>query len=283
MADLVTPDDVDTYHRDGVVLLRDRFDAYWIDRLKLGVEANLAAPTHRARVWDRGEAGNMMFWDSQAWMGIEQYRRFVMESPAAAIAGQLMGSSSINFFFDAVFVRTAGSQFRTPWHQDEPYWSVSGYDTCTIWMPLVPVAAENALGFVPGSHRGGVIFKQYDFGELNPDEKEHVDHVDFSAIAEEDVPDIEADPVAFGVVSWDMEPGDCVVFNSRILHGGSGRLAPDDELRVFTSKWLGDDVRVVFRPEGMDPDHSVIMTEYGLGSGDRPGTALYPEVWRRPR
>lgn len=283
MADLVTPDDVDTYHRVGAVLLRDRFDAYWIDRLKVGVEANMAAPTPRARVWDRDEAGSMMFWDSQAWMGIEQYRQFVMESPAAAIAGQIMGSSSINFFFDAVFVRTAGSQFRTPWHQDEPYWSVSGYDTCTIWMPLVSVAAENALGFVPGSHRGRVIFKQYDFGELNPDEKAHVDHVDFSAIAEEDVPDIESDPAAFGVVSWDMEPGDCVVFNSRILHGGSGRLAPDDELRVFTSKWLGDDVRIVFRSEGMDPDHSAIMTEYGLRPGDRPGTALYPEVWRRPR
>jgi hypothetical protein len=73
--------------------------------------------------------------------------------------------------------------------------------------------------------------------------------------------------------------GDCVVFNSRILHGGSGRLGPDVELRVFTSKWLGDDVRVAFRNEGMDPDFSSIMTEHGLVPGDRPGTDLLPRIW----
>ena len=52
-------------------------------------------------------------------------------------------------------------------------------------------------------------------------------------------------------------------------------------LRVFTSKWLGDDVRVVFHECGPDPDHSAIMTEYGLKPGDRPGTDLYPRVWER--
>jgi len=38
-------------------------------------------------------------------------------------------------------------------------------------------------------------------------------------------------------------------------------------------------VRIVFRDQGMDPDHSEIMTTYGLAPGDRPGTELYPQVW----
>ncbi|MCP4794135.1 MAG: hypothetical protein GY882_12520, partial [Actinomycetia bacterium] len=80
---------------------------------------------------------------------------------------------------------------------------------------------------------------------------------------------------------WAMEPGDVVVFNARIVHGGSGNLAPDRELKVFNTQWLGDDVRVLFRPEGMDPDNSAVMTEVGLSSGDRIGTDLYPELWRR--
>jgi ectoine hydroxylase-related dioxygenase (phytanoyl-CoA dioxygenase family) len=277
----LTESDVETYHRDGVVVLRDQFDLDWIRLLDRGLDSQLDSPTYRARIWDRDESGRTMFWDSQAWMDVPEYRSFVMQSPAAAIAGELMRSTTVNFFFDAVFVRTAGSQFRTPWHQDEPYWSVSGHDTCTVWMPLVPVKAANALGFVPGSHRTGAVFDQYDFGELNPDGKVDVDHVDFAAIAEDEVPDIDADPSAFGVVSWDMEPGDCVVFNSRILHGGSGLLDPDTELRVFTSKWLGDDVEIVFREVGMDPDHSQIMREHGLAPGDRPGTDLYPLVWQR--
>ncbi len=277
----ITLEEIQTYHRDGVILLPEMFDADWIELLKTGLLANCESPTDRSRVWDRDTEGRTMFWDSQAWQGIEQYRRFIFDSPAARIAGELMGSAHSNFFFDAVFVRSAGSQFATPWHQDEPYWSVEGYDTCTLWMPLVQVKQENALAYVPGSHRHDSVFYQYNFGNLNPDAKTDVDQVDFSGIAEEAFPDIDADPESFGVVSWDMQPGDCVAFNSRIIHGGSGKLDEDRELQVFTTKWLGDDVRIKFRECGMDPDHSAIMTEQGLRPGDRPGTDLYPRIWSR--
>ena len=275
----IPQDAIDAFRRDGVVMLPRMFEQSWIELLAAGLEKHLETPTERARIWDRDAQGRTMFWDSMAWHDVAEYQRFVFESPAAEIAGRLLGSSRINFFFDAVFVRSAGSQFETPWHQDEPYWSVSGHDTCTVWMPLVPVKAANALSFVPGSHLGSVAFDQYDFGLLNPDGKTNVDRSDFSAIAEADVPDISADREAFGVLSWDMEPGDCVVFNSRILHGGSGRLDADVDLAVFTSKWLGDDVRIAVRNEGMDPDFSKIMATHGLVAGDRPGTALLPEIW----
>ena len=278
----ISPEEIATYHRDGVVLLPGMFDQDWIDLLSVGLRANCAAPTDRSRVWDRDAAGRTMFYDSQAWQRIEEYRQFIFGSPAASIAGRLMAVARVNFYFDAVFVRSPGSQFSTPWHQDEPYWSVEGYDTCTIWMPLVSVRRENALAYVPGSHRLDSVFYQYNFGNLNPDDKADIDQVDFSSVAEMEFPDISADPEGYGVVSWDMQPGDCVAFNSRIMHGGSGKLDDDRELRVFTTKWLGDDVRIKFRECGMDPDHSAIMTERGLKDGDRPGTDLYPQVWQRP-
>jgi ectoine hydroxylase-related dioxygenase (phytanoyl-CoA dioxygenase family) len=277
----ITSDEIATYQRDGVVLLPEMFDRDWIELLNKGLVVNCKNPTDRSRVWDRDTAGSSMFWDSQAWQGIEQYRQFIFDSPAAQIAGELMESTHINFYFDAVFVRSAGNQFATPWHQDEPYWSVEGFDTCTIWMPLVPVKRKNALAYVPGSHRLDSVFYQYNFGNLNPDAKSGVDQVDFSSVAEKSFPDIDADPESFGVVSWDMQPGDCVAFNSRVMHGGSGKLDEGRELRVFTTKWMGDDVRIKFRKCGMDPDHSTIMTEHGLKPGDRPGTDLYPRVWSR--
>jgi len=277
----ITGDEVAAYHRDGVVLLRGMFGEEWIDLLSQGLDTQLADPTVRARVWDRDRRGRTMLWDSHAWLGIDQYQRFVLESPAAEIAGRVMACSQVNFFFDAVFVRSAGTQFSTPWHQDEPYWSIEGYDSCTIWMPLVEVAQHSSLSFVPGSHTDATVWNHYNFGTLNPDEHAEVDQVDFSAMSQQQLPDIDADPDAFGVVSWAMEPGDCAVFNGRTLHGGSGKLDSDVDLRVFTSKWLGDDVRVVFRKGGMDPDHSAVMTEYGLAPGDRPGTDLYPLLWER--
>ena len=277
----ISVDEIETYHRDGVVLIKGMFDSEWIDVLKQGLNANCENPTHRARTWDRDAEGRTMFWDSQAWQEVSEYQQFIFNSPAAELAGTLLKATEINFFFDAVFVRSPGTQFSTPWHQDEPYWSIEGYDTCTIWMPLVPVKKKNALAFVPGSHLNNQIFDQPNFGDLNPDGKTDVDQTNFSGIAEESIPDIDANPERYGVVSWDMEPGDCVAFNSRILHGGSGQLDDDTELRVFTSKWLGDDARIKFRECGMDPDHSAIMTEYGLKPGDRPGTKLYPKIWQQ--
>ena len=277
----ITAEQIADFHRNGVVMLPGVFEQSWVDLLSEGLDQHLGDPTSRARVWDRDDNGATMLWDSMAWHDVPQYQQFVFDSPAAELAGRLLESRTVNFFFDAVFVRSAGSQFETPWHQDEPYWSVSGYDTCTVWMPLDSVKAKNALAFVPGSHLGAVVFDQYDFGKLNPDGKVDVDRSDFSAIAQADIPNINENRDAFGVVSWDMEPGDCVVFNSRILHGGSGQLDADSELKVFTSKWLGDDVRVAFRDEGMDPDFSQIITTHGLKPGDRPGTDLMPQVWNR--
>nr|ABZ06579.1 putative Phytanoyl-CoA dioxygenase (PhyH) [uncultured marine microorganism HF4000_097M14] len=277
----ITPDEVETYHRDGVLLLPGMFDKDWIELLNKGLDANIEAPTRRSRIWYKDTSGRSMFYDHTAWQGIEEYRKFIFNSPAAQICGQLMRSTTINFFFDSVFVRSTGTQFETPWHQDEPYWSVEGYDACSIWMPLGPVKQKNALSFVPGSHCLKTVFKQYNFGDLNPVRKKNVDQVDFSDIAEQEFPDINADPKRFGVVSWDMQPGDCIAFNGRTMHGGSGKLDDDCELRVFTTKWVGDDVRIKFRDCGMDPDHSADMIEKDLKPGDRPGTNLYPRIWTR--
>lgn len=277
----ITRKEYDEYHQNGVVFLSNMFGEDWIELLNSGLTANCNNPTDRSRVWDRDAQGRTMFYDSQAWQRIDEYKKFVFGSHAAALAGAVMGSSTINFYFDAVFVRSPGSQFATPWHQDEPYWSVDGYDTCTIWMPLVPVKRENALAFVPGSHRSDCVYYQYNFGNLNPDGLENVDQVDFSGVDATAFPNIDENPEEYGVVSWDMQPGDCIAFNSRIMHGGSGKLDDDTELKVFTTKWLGDDVRIKFRDCGMDPDHSAIMTEYGLKPGDRPGTDLYPRIWNQ--
>ena len=277
----ITREEVETYQRDGVLLLQNMFDKDWIELLNKGLDKNIEAPTRRSRIWYKDTSGRSMFYDHTAWQDIEEYKKFIFNSSAAQICGRLTGSATINFFFDSVFVRSTGTQFETPWHQDEPYWSVEGHDSCSLWLPLVLVKRKSSLSFVPGSHHLKSVFKQYNFGDLNPERKKNVDQVDFSEIAEQEFPDINADSERFGVISWDMQPGDCIAFNGRTMHGGSGKLDDDCELRVFTTKWLGDDMRIKFRDYGMDPDHSLDMIEKGLKSGDRPSTDLYPQIWTR--
>jgi len=274
----INSEEIDIYHRDGVVPLKGMFDKEWIELLNKGLDINCGSPTEQSRIWNKNDLGHTMFYDSLAWREIEEYKKFIFNSPAAHICGQLMKSTTVNFFFDAVFVRSAGTKFETPWHQDEPYWSIEGYDACTLWMPLVPVKKKNCLSFVPGSHCLKSVFNQKNFGELTGHPK---DQVDFSKVANEEFPDINGDPEKFGVISWELQPGDCIAFNGRTMHGGSGKLDSDTNLRVFTTKWLGDDVRIKFRNYGMDPDFSTLMIKKGLKSGDRPDTDLYPRVWSK--
>ncbi len=199
----ITTEEVDTYHRDGVLLLKNMFNKNWIKLLNKGLDINCESPTERHRIWDKDDSGHTMFYDTLAWQGIREYKKFIFNSPAAQICGKLMKSTTVNFFFDAVFVRSAGTKFETPWHQDEPYWSIEGYDACTLWMPLVPVKQKNCLSFVPGSHLFKSVFNQKNFGELTGNSK---DQVDFSRVADQEFPDINADPKHFGVVSWEMQP-----------------------------------------------------------------------------
>ena len=275
---MVTQTEISRFADDGVVFLKQAFGGEWIDRLAGGIEANIENPSDRGRIWDRDEQGRTCFYDSQVWREIEAYKDFAYNSACAQIAGELLQAKSVNFFFDAVFVRTPGAQFRTPWHQDEPYWSVEGFDTCSIWMPLVPVEKKSALEFVKGSHKWPQKYQQTNFGELSGDER---DQVVFDESETVPFPDVESNRDDYDILSWDMQPGDCVAFNARIIHGGSGNLSPNRDLKVFNTQWLGDDVRIKFRKEGMDPDHSKIMREYGMKPGERPGVELYPEIWVR--
>ena len=276
-SELVADADVETFSTDGAVCLRGVIGQDWIDRLLVGVEHTMANPSPRGRLWNRDAQGRESRYDSQVWRTRPEYADFVFESPLAEIAGHLMQSTRVNFFFDAMFSRMPGTQFRTPFHQDEPYWSVEGFQTCSSWMPLVPVRKESALEMVRGSHRLEQNFRQTNFGAITGDARDQVEYPHDTV----PLPDIEGERDRYDILSWDMEPGDVLCFNGRTIHGGSGNLPEGQELKVFNTKWLGDDVRVKFKEAGMDPDHTEAMTAVGLKHGDQLGTDLYPEVWAK--
>ena len=274
---LINSSHIKSFQEDGVVLVKGLFKDF-VDIIRDGINYNIKNPgPYSAENLHAGESGRF-FDDYCNWSRIPQFKDVIFQSRVGEVAAALMSSKKVQLFHDHVLVKEPGTSKPTPWHQDEPYWSVDGYNTCTIWMPLVPVKKENALAFVPGSHRFDSTFYQFNFGSLNPDEIEDIDETNFEGITDVEFPDIAADPEKYGVVSWDMNPGDCIAFNSRIMHGGSGKLDEETELRVFTSKWIGDDVFIKFRECGMDPDHSEVMTKQGLKPGDRPGTELYPSI-----
>jgi len=276
----LTPNQIDAFAREGVVYLPHAFERKWVEMLQVGVERNLVDPGPRARVYNRTSEGKVFRYDSDNWLRFAEYEQFVRESCCAEIAAQLMQSEKSFLFFDAIFVRSEGQQFRTPWHQDEPYWSIEGFQTVGIWMPLVPVEKKSALMFIPGSHRWEQKYRQKDFAELNPDGQK-VESAQLDGEGWLPLPDFDADPQRWRITSWDMEPGDCVAFNGRTFHGGGGLLSHDRNLKVFNTKWAGDDVRVAFRPRGMQPDHTDKMIAAGMKHGDPLNPEVYPLLWPR--
>jgi len=64
-----------------------------------------------------------------------------------------MGATRVNFFYDQLLVKEPGTREGTPWHQDQPYWALSGLQVCSLWLPLDPVSEEVGVEYVCGSHR----------------------------------------------------------------------------------------------------------------------------------
>ena len=115
-----------------------------------------------------------------------------------------MGSRRVRLFHDHLLVKEPGTRQPTPWHQDQPYYNVEGWENCSMWMPVDPVAAESTLEFVAGSHRGPWLMPRSfmdDQAKWFPE----------GSLAE--LPDIERNRTAFEILAWALQPGDAVFFH----------------------------------------------------------------------
>jgi ectoine hydroxylase-related dioxygenase (phytanoyl-CoA dioxygenase family) len=257
--------DAEHYREDGVLCLRGLFRA-WVEPLREAIERNLGTPGPLGTRYGKAEHKGTFHGDRYMWTFDEGFRRFALEGPGARIAGELMGATKVNLFYDHLLVKEPGAEAPTPWHQDLPYWCVEGTQICSIWLALDPVSRDNGVvEFVRGSHLWDRQFQGMDFRFRQ----------NYSAELEP-MPDIDADRARYDILSWDMAPGDCVVFDARTIHGSPGNSRPDRRRRALSVRWLGDDVR--YR---IAADVTLPIRDPGLKHGDPVDCDLFPIVWRR--
>ena len=200
--------------------------------------------------------------NAQMWMNDESFRDFVMKSPAAETAGLLMGSKTVRIFKDQLFVKEPGSAVPTPWHHDITYWSVEGNDVCSIWLPLDDVAADNgAVEYVRGSHRWNRLFTPNRLGVYQETEYEQV-------------PDFDNLRHQFDIVSFDVEPGDCIIFNAKTVHGAPANRS-NRRRRAYSTRWVGDDATYCIRTTS-----SALTLPTTMVPGDPMEGPEFPVVWR---
>ncbi len=264
----VSDERVAAFRRDGVAVLRQVFSAHWLDGLARGVERNLAEPGPMATRYTSADCSGQFFGDYCNWRRIPQFEAFVTRSPAAAIAARLMGARRVRIFHEHVLVKEPGTVEPTPWHHDLPYYCVDGDQTVSLWTPLDPVRQAVCPQFVAGSHRWGRMF----YPRMFQDGSDY----DYAGAGYEPVPDIDADPDAYEILSWPLEPGDTIAFSYKTLHNGPPNPGPGRR-RGFASRWLGDDVRYCERPGRPSPP----FPEMGLKleAGAPMPDDWFPVIW----
>ena len=260
---LITQDHIDTYQRDGVVLIKGLFADY-VEPLRAGVAKNMAEPGPYASNNDKpGEAG-LFFDDYCNWQRIAEFDEVIRASDVAEIGAQLMQSKTAQLFHDHVLVKEPGTTMATPWHQDGPYYFVEGRQTVSFWSPLDPVT-DATLRCVAGSHlwEKPVLPTRWAKGDAFFDPAPYMP-----------VPDPDAEQM--DVREWDMAPGDAVAFHYGTLHGARGNRA-SARRRAFSLRLVGDDARYVERPGPTSPP----FPGHGMGEGDRLREDWFPVIWGR--
>ncbi len=263
---IVSEADIAAFRDDGVVCLRGVLSPEWTERMQAPVANAMCAPetvdmTTMATALDDSHATGKgrFFAGTDHWLRDDEFLAFGTETPLAQVAAELLGSAKIWLYEDSILVKEAGSSERTSFHQDLGYFHVDGEQVATIWCPLDPVTTENgALGFVRGSHLWGKDFKPNLFVSDTP-----IPHTEGA-----DLPDVDAAPGDYEIISFDMEPGDITVHQGRTLHGSPPNLSESVARRVISMRFCGDDTRYRRKPGVPQKEHHTVADGASLDASE---------------
>lgn len=247
---------VSEFAATGAVIVRGLFSVDEVATIERGIERTLAAPSPRRKVASSAADPGSFVEDFCNWQRIEEFRQIAFSSRAALVAATLTGSRRVRLFHDHVLVKEPGTQQETPWHQDQPYYNVDGFDNCSMWAPVDPVGPESTLEFLSGSHRQGWLMPR----AFMTNEAKW-----FPEGALHDLPDVEACRSAHDIRGWAMQPGDAVFFHMLTLHHAYG-VPGTARRRAFSLRFLGDDMVHAPRPWVTSPQFDGLEDDLPAGA-----------------
>ena len=269
VCETVSKSQIATFQRDGAVVLRSVLSPEEICTLTRGIETNLASPSSRAIVASAGDDPGYFIEDFCNWSTNDEYREIACNSALPEAAALLMASSSVQLYHDHMLTKEPRTRQRTPWHQDQPYYNVSGHQNVSFWIPVDPVRQESTLTFVAGSHLGPWLMPR-----TFMDQQARW----FPEGALQELPDVEADRARYEIIGWELEPGDAVAFHMLTLHAAAG-VDQDRRRRVFSVRYLGDDMRHAPRQWTTSPEFPGLRES--LPEGAPLNDPRFPVVWPR--
>lgn len=268
---MLTTEQLQRYQHDGVLCLRQMFDAEWISIAHKGIDRNIANPGNFFRDHTSQDSRGRYVFDFWNWREIPEFEQLIFSAPLGALGADLLNSSRVRLLMDNWFMREAGSTNGAPWHHDEPYFDFEG-SMCIVWVPLETLSAAEGLTFIRGSHRWGKLFVAEQFSENVP--------FDCYGDGYHPLPDFDAERAEYDFLNWDLAPGDCLVFDFRTIHSATEQHRSRLTTHRMTFRMGGADI--VFKPRGKwtreISDHLISL---GQKSGAPLDNPLTPIIFER--
>ncbi len=270
----LTDAEIESYHTEGVALVKQCVDPTWIERMVIAINKQLSNPGKWVQDTNPGSDNKRFLHDRYLWPTENEFRNYVFNSGVAELAAQAMRSSSARIYFDHVFVKEPNTDEEFFWHQDLPYWPFKGSQICSVWLSLTDADLDSSgLEFVRGSHMWEKWYKPVIPGGEDTELGKWI-----SASEGEEIPDFNQQRDLYEFLSFDTRAGDAVIFNTAIAHTSHANRSPDRRRIALSTRWLGDDAR--WDPRlGTDP----IVTQEDVAL--KPGALIsdddvFPIVWR---
>ncbi len=273
------------YREDGVARVDSAFDPAWIDKMRIAVDQALDNPGEYTMDVDRDKPGRYVF-DTWLWPVFPSFREIVFASPAAEIGAAFMAADRVNLVFDFISVKEPNSDKPTAWHQDAPGNPVEGPQAMSMWIALDEVTPESgALRFIRGSHLWGRRFEPRGSGDVTAHDN-YRGRGDDDALPEglEDMPNIDANPDDYDIVTIGAQPGDAIVFDMLMCHAASSNTT-DHRRRAIGLRFAGEQATYAVRNTRLSIHPNLdVGLEHGAHFPPDPEHHIFPQIWsRQPR
>ena len=266
----VSVDDIEAFHRDGAVLIKNVLSKDWLDLLERGIEYIQHHPDGMS-----AGVGMPLRIDQFPASHSADLDQVMKASPISEIVGRVL-ERPVRFYMDQMFYKPAGEMFPSAWHQDTSYYNIEGDQVVRAWVCVDPVPRDASIEVVRGSHRWNITYRPpvgmdpktdpegaaaleaaYAAGNILIGREAHASWTYFDSFLDPalpQLPDIESSRDSFDILGWDFAPGDVLLFHGNILHSARGGAVLDHPRRAHASLWIGPDVHYLRRRSQAIPD-----------------------------
>ncbi len=236
MPRILTPHQIETYHRDGCVFpvrVMSESDAKEIRARLEAYEAQSGGPLKGAL----RHKTHLLF----TWLADLVRQTKIVDAVEDLYGGNLLCWTT-NFF-----IKEANNPAFVSWHQDSTYWGLDRPDVVTAWVALTPSNKSNgAMEYIPGTHTKDQIPHRDTFAKNN-----------LLTRGQEVAVDVDASKA----VVVELKPGEISLHHVRLVHGSPPN--PSNERRIgFAIRYIPTSVRQIAGEDsatlvrGVDNDHN---------------------------